>query len=92
MVDFRREALDDPRLSPGALERRVHAIDRRARIFSGYAALAAAGREIPVLAPLAAVAAVPVLSALAERAYDVVAARRHLLWCGSSCAVRRADS
>jgi predicted DCC family thiol-disulfide oxidoreductase YuxK len=84
-IDFRKA---DARgiARPRELEQRIHAVDERGRVTSGYAALAAAARGIPVLVPLALIDAFPVGAALAERAYTAVAARRIPLSCDGSCA------
>ena len=77
-MDFRRT--EPPAgITPEALERRMHVVDERGQVYSGFRALARASRGIPILVPLAVLGMVPGVVQVAEGVYDWIAARRVVL-------------
>ena len=74
-IDFRRTE-PPASISARALERRMHLVDERGRVFNGFGALVRTARGIPLLAPLGLLGSLPGVAAVGERGYDWIAGRR----------------
>jgi len=77
-VDIRTIGPSEASFGRIRLAKRIHVVDEQGQITSGFAAVARAGRAIPLLAPLAVLVRVPGLAWIADRVTGWLA-RRWLL-------------